>query len=133
MVRHHTRVRLIAGLLACAWTLLPLGTLVDALATEHVYCAEHNAIEHAADGAAEGAASLPVEPRSEGFQAGNGAPDEHGDSCPFTQIPPTVTRAPVAQLATCAPPALAIAPVAIENDTPPLPILAVAPKSSPPA
>ncbi len=132
MVRHHARVRLIAGLLACAWTLLPLGTLVDALATEHVYCAEHNAIEHAGDGGAEGMQPLPAEPGA-GFRAGSGAASEHGDSCPFTQLPPTVTRAPAPVVAVDAPRALAAMPAAIESDAAPLPILAVAPKSSPPA
>ncbi|HTM23257.1 MAG TPA: hypothetical protein VL172_22200, partial [Kofleriaceae bacterium] len=54
VARRPARVRLIAGLLACAWALLPVGTLIDALLGKHVYCAEHAVIEHAGKAVAGG-------------------------------------------------------------------------------
>src|SRR5262245_41155767 len=125
--RRAVRVRLIAGLLACAWALVPLGTLVDALATEHVYCAEHNAIEHA--GAGGGAAPA----RATGIaslQASTDADGEHGEGCPFTQMVAREYRAPQQLAVAEAPRAIATEHPAVESDRPPLPVLAFAPKSS---
>src|SRR5689334_17717575 len=127
VVRRPARVRLIAGLLACAWALLPLGTLIDGLVTEHVYCAEHQALEHAGESSTGATEVAPGSVRAAGAEAG------HGEQCQFAQMMAREYRAPESLAVADAPRATAAEPAAVESDAQPLAILSFAPKSSPPA
>jgi hypothetical protein len=127
VVRRPARVRLIAGLLACAWALVPLGTLIDGLVTEHVYCAEHQALEHA------GESSPEVTSIALGSVRSAGADAEHGEQCQFAQMMAREYHAPGSLAVADAPRATAAEPAAVETDARPLAILSFAPKSSPPA
>jgi hypothetical protein len=129
-VLRPARLRLIAGLLACVWGLLPLATLIDGLVTEHVYCAEHQALEHAGGGAL---ATAGADDGQASLWATGDAAAEHGDPCPCTSINLREYRA-APQLAVAVPAQSgAVEPAIVATDAAPLPILAFAPKSSPPA
>jgi hypothetical protein len=116
-----------AVVLATAWTLLPIAAALHAAAEPHVYCLEHGAFEEgppAGGGAATGAP---------GGAALGGDPERLHAACPFTPVsrarqllsPPPLTSRSLVPARPTAPP--------IENPgTPPIAILAVAPKGSPP-
>jgi hypothetical protein len=135
VVRRPARVRLIAGLLACAWALLPVGTLIDALLGKHVYCAEHGAIEHAGRPMAAATERTGAHDDSARSVRGTDAADgEHGEICRFAQMTTREFRAASAIAVADAPaPLPAMQPPAPAPVPAPVAILAFAPKSSPPA
>lgn len=133
----HTFARLTATLLVTLWASHPMGALLHGKdAHAHRFCAQHQAFEETASGKGQGAARLAAErgPLLTALPAaGVDAASLTHETCPLLTPgsrdealasraePPALERLAVSPPAT-APPCVA----------PPLPVLATAPKASPP-
>jgi hypothetical protein len=130
--RPHRPGRLIpAVVLAALWLVGPLLGLVHGLEKRHSFCVEHGAFEEAAAATAGAPASHP------GDVAGPEAPagEQDHDGCafsPFAAGAAAPSLAPLLAVQAPALPALAL-PAPAVPPAPPLAILDVAPKSSPPS
>ncbi len=110
------------------WIALPVVGAIHGAHEQHVYCAEHGALEELRGGSAAGTSDLPESV----IDAGAPAPDEH-EACAFSHVVPCKAAARPSLTWHRLPPAAqpCVAPVA-SSDTCPIPLLALAPKSSPP-
>ncbi|NMO18993.1 hypothetical protein HPC49_46695 [Pyxidicoccus fallax] len=136
--RAHTLARLTATLLVALWALQPLGALLHVRdAHAHRYCPQHQAFEETANGKGQGVARLASErsPQLTALPAaGTDAAGLTHETCPVlgsssrdeasapNEEPLILEHLAVSRPAT-APPSVAA----------PLPVLATAPKASPPA
>ena len=123
-------IRTIAAAIALLWAAVPLASAIHGAVESHEYCLEHNAFEHA--GAThdhdhgDGADDL-LHAEEQDAEHGH-APCAFGDACFRAALVVAASDAPVTAPARPAPqPA-----VASQTDAPVVPVLAVAPKSSPP-
>lgn len=123
--RHVTHRRAFAALIAVAWLVSPAIALLHG-AHAHRYCAEHQRIE-------EGSAPGGAETSSDARVTGDAAPRPEHDACPFVVAHQRRVTPP-------SPSTLALVPALAVKATRrevlpgyrPVPVLATAPKSSPP-
>jgi hypothetical protein len=120
--------RAIAALLVGFWMAALVGSLVHGESHEHRYCAQHKAFEEV--GARRSSASTPSD--SSSWQAGASGNLQH-QACAFAELG---VRAPLDELPRIdverpVPPELATTP-ALAPVASPIPLLANAPKASPP-
>lgn len=137
-LRAHTLARYVATFLVALWAFQPVGTLLHAKAAHaHRFCPQHQAFEETASGTGSGMSRLAAarNPQLNAVpEAGTDATGPMHEACPlltssardesFTSRPVTLE---LERLVVCIP---ATAPPRV---SPPLAILATAPKASPPA
>jgi len=132
----------VAASLASLWVLGLCASVLHAATDQHRYCAQHHAFEDI--GPASASASAPA---SVGAPAGRASDDgrdhierhpgeraDQHDSCPFASPGVQAAAGRVYARVAAAPvlPAVARAPIVVAHDAP-IPLLHLAPKSSPPA
>lgn len=139
MARHaHTLARYIATLLVALWACQPLGALFHGRAAHaHRFCAQHQTFEETASGTGSGLSRLATARGPQLSAVSEEGTDSAGllhEACPLltsssrdevpTSRPVSVT---LERLVVCAP------STAPPRGSPPLAVLATAPKASPPA
>jgi hypothetical protein len=125
--------RATAALLVGFWLFATVGSIFHGSNDQHRYCSQHKVFEEVGARGAGVAQATPADSSERGWKAGAAEETIDHQACAFADLG---VRAPLDQPTTLhvalpAPPALAPAPILV-HIAPPIPLLANAPKASPP-